>query len=78
MSGNFKRGNREIPSSSQMFFNWERSANVSDGTADMHEDGKSDESVVPATSTNNDAAEASTESSEERDSGRKRGQVQFI
>jgi RNA-directed DNA polymerase len=68
MSGNFKRVNREIPSVSQLTFDWERSTNVPDGTADMHADGKSDEPVLPATSANNDAAEASAESSEERGS----------
>lgn len=46
----------------------DRSENVSDGTADMNTRRKSDESIVPATSANNDAAEASAESIEERDS----------
>ena len=46
----------------------ERSANATGGKADMHADRKSDESVVPATSANNDAAEAPAESIEERDS----------
>jgi group II intron reverse transcriptase/maturase len=67
MSGNFKRENREIPSASQLAFDWERSANVSDGKADVHAAGKSDGSVVPANSANNDAAEASAESREGRD-----------
>ena len=68
MSENFKRENREIPSVSQLTFDWERSANVSDGTADMYADGKSDEPVLPATSTNNDGSEPLAESSEERGS----------
>ena len=46
----------------------ERSENVSDGNADMNANRKSDESVVPATSANNGAAEAPAESAEERDS----------
>jgi hypothetical protein len=37
----------------------ERSANVSDGTADMNANENSDESVVPATSANNEGAESS-------------------
>ena len=41
----------------------------------MHAKRKSDESIVPATSTNNDAPEASAESIEERDST-KRNAVQ--
>jgi RNA-directed DNA polymerase len=42
--------------------------NATGGNADMHANRKSDESVVPATSANKDAAEASAESIEERDS----------
>ena len=49
----------------------ERSENVTGGTADMNAHRKSDESVVPATSTNNGAAEASAESIEERDSAKR-------
>ena len=49
----------------------ERSENVTGGTADMNANRKSDESVVPATSANNDAAEASAESIEERDSAKR-------
>ena len=49
----------------------ERSENVTGATADMNAHRKSDESVVPATSTNNDAAEASAESIEERDSAKR-------
>ena len=37
----------------------------------MNANRKSDESVVPATSANNDAAEASAESIEERDSAKR-------
>jgi group II intron reverse transcriptase/maturase len=65
------RENREIPSASQLSFNWERSANVTDGKADMHAEGKSDESVVPTTTANNDAAEASAEPDEGRDSAKR-------
>ena len=43
----------------------ERSANVTDGTADMNAHRKSDEPVVPATPANNGAAEAPAESAEE-------------
>ena len=46
----------------------ERSENVTDGNAEMNADRKSDEFIVPATSANNDAAEASAESIEERGS----------
>ena len=49
----------------------ERSANVSGGTADVHTDGKSDESIVPAKRANKGAAEASAESVEERDSAKR-------
>jgi retron-type reverse transcriptase len=66
MSGNFKRENREISHASQRTFAWERSANVSDGTADAYAGEKSDGTVVPAKSANNEAAEASAESMEER------------
>lgn len=71
MSENFKRENREIPSASQLSFDWERSVNVSDGKADTHADGKSDESIIPTTTANNDAAEASEESDEGRDSAKR-------
>jgi len=66
MSGNSKRENREISHASQRTFDWERSANVSDGTADAHAGEKSDGAVVPAKSANNEAAEVSAESMEER------------
>ena len=49
----------------------DRSENVPDGHADMNADRNSEESVVPGTSTNNDAAGASAESSEERDSAQR-------
>ena len=72
MHGNSKRENREIllVSVRQVACHRraERSANTPGGKADMNANRKSDESVVPATSANNDAAEASAESTEERDS----------
>jgi group II intron reverse transcriptase/maturase len=71
MCENSRRENREIPSASQLYFNWERSGNVTDGNPDMHAEGKSDESVVPATPANNGAAEASVEPVEERDSAKR-------
>ena len=46
----------------------DRSENTTGGTADMNAERKSDESVVPAKSANNDAVGASAESTEERDS----------
>ena len=69
MSGNFNRENRETPSPSQqtLFEFWERLENATGGNADTHDDGESDESVVPAKAANNDAAEASAELLEERD-----------
>ena len=45
----------------------ERSANLSEGEADMNADGNSDESIVPANSANNDGTEPSAESREESD-----------
>ncbi len=74
--GNSRRENREIllvsVRASGMFTAWaERSENVTGGTTDMNADRNSDESVVPATSANNDAAEASAESIEERDSAKR-------
>lgn len=60
------RENREIPLVSDSSES-ERSANVSDGKADMHADGKSHGSVVPATTANNGATEAPAESDEGRD-----------
>ena len=46
-------------------FGVERSANLSEGTADMNAGGKSDESIVPATPTNKGSAELSAEPGEE-------------
>lgn len=56
----------------------ERSENASGGTADMNANRKSDESVVPATSANNDAAEASAESIEERDSAKRNAEQEAL
>ena len=67
MSGNSKRENREISHASQRTFDWERSANVSDGTAGMHASEKSDDPIVPAKGANNTAT-AVAESLEERGS----------
>ena len=64
------RENREIPLVSDSI-ETERSANVSDGKADKHVDGKSDGSVVPATTTNNGATEAPAKSDEGRDSAKR-------
>ena len=60
------RENREIPLVSDSAES-ERFANVSDGTANMHADGKSHGSIVPATTTNNGGHEAPAESDEGRD-----------
>ena len=76
MCGNSSPENREVLSVSDRQ-GWhvrrrsERSENVPDGHADMNADRNSEESIVPGTSTNNDAAEASTESSEGRDSAKR-------
>jgi hypothetical protein len=59
MPGNSKRENREILLVSTARV--ERSENVPDGNADMNASRKSDEFVLPATSANNGAAEASAE-----------------
>ena len=74
MSGNSKRENREVPSVSQWTFNWAGSANVTDGKADTHAGGKSDEPLVPATSANNGVAEAVAEPNEERGSAERNAQ----
>ena len=66
MRQNSNRENREIPLVSDSAES-ERFANVSDGKANMYADGKSDGSVVPATTTNNGATEAPAESDEGRD-----------
>jgi hypothetical protein len=71
MRGYSKRENREIPRVPR-----DRSAereqgrfeNLSEGKSNMNARGKSDGSVVPATSANNDAAEAFAEPTEGRDS----------
>ena len=42
----------------------ERSENLTEGTADMNANGKSDESILPTTSANKDGAELSAELSE--------------
>jgi RNA-directed DNA polymerase len=68
------RENREIPSVSEPD-SPERPANVPDGKAGMYAGGKSHESIVPATTANNGAAEAPAESDEGRDSA-KRNDVQ--
>jgi group II intron reverse transcriptase/maturase len=65
MSENSKRENREIPAVSDSNES-ERSANATGGTADMYATGKSDGVVVPTTRANHGAAEAPTESVEER------------
>ena len=70
MRQNSNRENREIPSVSDSSES-ERSANVSDGKADMHVGGKSHGSVVPATTANNGAAEAPAEPDEGRDSAQR-------
>ncbi len=66
MCGNFKRENREIPSAP-----WRRRqgrpANLTEGTAGMYADGKSDDFVVLPTRANK-AAAAVAESVEERES----------
>lgn len=65
------RENREVPSVSQLTFDWDRSENVTDGKTDMHADGTSDESIVPTTTANNGAAEAPAEPDEGRDSAKR-------
>jgi len=76
MCGDSSRENREIPLVSvkqreHVLCQTGRSENVTGGTADMNANRKSDESVVPTTSANNDAAEAFAESIEERDSAKR-------
>ena len=71
MRGNSKRENREVLLVSflmELAPSEERSENVSDGKSDMNANRNSDESIVPAKRANNDVAEASTESVEERGS----------
>jgi hypothetical protein len=86
MRGHSKRENREVSlvfsgKEKRWFSSLERSANVTDGKADMNAEENSDESIVPATSANNDGAERSpaersvtepsAESIEERDSAKR-------
>ena len=66
MYGNSKRENREIPSAPWLR-SWGRLANLTEGTANMHADGKSDDFVLPSTRANK-AATAAAESVEERES----------
>jgi RNA-directed DNA polymerase len=66
MRGNSKRENRESPAVSESF-DADRSANALGGTADVHVAGQSDGSVVPTKLANNEGAEPSAESAEERD-----------
>ena len=67
MRGNLKRENREIPSVPIANAVAGRFENLSEGKSNVNADGKTDRSVVPSTRANNDAAEASAESAEERD-----------
>ena len=64
------RENREIPLVSQVTFDWERSANLSDGTADMNADGKSHDFIVLSTRANK-AATAVAESLSRKGSHRR-------
>ena len=71
MRGHSKRENREVLLVSvvirwQLHPTSERSENASGGKSDMNAGRNSDESIVPATSANNEATEASAESIEER------------
>ena len=67
MRGNLKRENREIPSVPNANAVAGRFENLSEGKSNVNADGKTDRSAVPSTRANNDAAEASAESAEERD-----------
>lgn len=76
MHGNSKRENREVLLVSarqrwRVHRRAERSDNVTDGTAGMNANRNSEESIVPATSTNNDATDASAEPAEGRDSAKR-------
>ena len=66
MYGNSKRENREIPSAPRLRSRG-RLVNLTEGTANMHAAGKSDDFVVPSTRANK-AATAVAESVEERES----------
>jgi hypothetical protein len=72
MPGNFKhacivdnRAGAPLTSQSTFFELWERSENSIGDTADVHVNGESDESAVPATLASNDATETFAESIEE-------------
>jgi hypothetical protein len=69
MCGNFKRENRDLPSVPGLAQRpgSGRSANLTEGTADMNAEGKSDGSVVPSTQANKAETESAAESAEERD-----------
>jgi group II intron reverse transcriptase/maturase len=67
MRGNLKRENREIPTAPTANAAAGRFENLSEGKSNVNADGKSDRSVVPLTRKNNDAAETSADSVEERD-----------
>jgi group II intron reverse transcriptase/maturase len=69
MRGNSRRENIEIPAASQMTFYdiWERSENASGGNADVYAAGKSHNSIVPTTTSNNDGTEPSAETDEGRE-----------
>ncbi len=78
MCGNSRRENREVLLVSDraggLFTtrrNGQKTPPVRLRRTDMNANRNSDESVVPATSANNDAAEASAESIEERDSAKR-------
>ena len=77
MRQNSNRENREIPLVSDSAES-ERFANVSDGNANMHADGKSHGSVVPATTTNDGATEAPVESDEGRDSAKRNAEQDTV
>ena len=70
-----KRENREIPSvpcaELETANCLDAQANLSEGTAEMNADGKSDESIVPSTQANNTDAESVAESAEERGSAKR-------
>ena len=70
-----KRENREIPSVPSAELETanclDAQANLSEGTAEMNADGKSDESIVPSTQANNTDAESVAESAEERGSAKR-------
>lgn len=74
MRGNSRCENREIPSALRTSPPGDmrgRSANLSEGKADMNADGKSDEFVVPSTQANKAGSEPDTESVEGRNSAKR-------